>query len=335
MNDVLRQRLFGSAVELWDPVTLSISGAIVVLVGLSGGLLWLLQKRKILAPETATDAFGRWKSWTWLSLCMLLPVLLGPVFTIAAVTLLSLGGYREFARATGLFRHFLISTAVVAGILLVNFAVLDHFDRLFFATAPLTIALVTVLSIPQDRPTGYLQRIALGAIGFLLFGFSFAYIGNMTNAPGYRPFLLLMLLAVSSSDIFAYCFGKAFSRHPLLPNTSPGKTVENAMGSLALTTLLVMAGGHFVFAGTPMGLWYRLLMLGLLIGFLGQLGDLVVSSIKRDVGIKDTGVLIPGHGGLLDRFDSLLLVPPAVYHFLSLHLGPLGEETPARILTGG
>jgi phosphatidate cytidylyltransferase len=68
---------------------------------------------------------------------------------------------------------------------------------------------------------------------------------------------------------------------------------------------------------------------------LGQFGELLLSSIKRDAGITDTGNDIPGHGGLLDRFDSLVLVPPAAFHYLSLYLGPIGGDQLQRILSGG
>jgi phosphatidate cytidylyltransferase len=107
------------------------------------------------------------------------------------------------------------------------------------------------------------------------------------------------------------------------------------VGALVLTTALVGTLGHFVFAGTAVDRLDRLLMLGAGLSILGQLGDLLVSSIKRDVGIKDIGVVIPGHGGLLDRFDSLVLVPPAAFHYLSLLLGPLGAGQAERLLTGG
>jgi phosphatidate cytidylyltransferase len=317
-----------------QPVTAWISLTIIGLMILSGGVAWLLRKFALIGAATYGDVIGRWKSWSWLSICMMLPILLGAGYTIAAVTLLSLGCYREFARATGVFRFHLISLAAVAGILVVNFAVFDHYDRLFFATAPLTVALIAVVTIPQDRPQGYTQRVALGTIGFLLFGFSFAYIGNIANAANYRPVLLLMILAVSLNDIFAYCTGRLLGKRKLLPQTSPNKTLAGSLGALCLTTLVVVIIGHFVFAETATGAWHWLLILGLLISSLGQLGDLVLSSIKRDVGVKDLGTLIPGHGGLLDRFDSLVLVPPVVYHFLSLIQGPLGFTEPAQIFTG-
>jgi phosphatidate cytidylyltransferase len=121
----------------------------------------------------------------------------------------------------------------------------------------------------------------------------------------------------------------------LLPATSPGKTVAGSVGALVLTTALVAGVGHFVFAGTAVARPGPLLVLGAGLSLLGQLGDLLVSSLKRDVGVKDTGAVIPGHGGLLDRFDSLVLVPPAVFHYLSLLLGPLGSGEAQRILTGG
>jgi len=91
---------------------------------------------------------------------------------------------------------------------------------------------------------------------------------------------------------------------------------------------------HFVLRGTPADRLSVLVTLGIGISVLGQLGDLVIPSIKRDVGIKDIGVILPGHGGLMDRFDSLILVPAVVFHYLSLQLGPLAAGEPARIFSG-
>jgi phosphatidate cytidylyltransferase len=217
---------------------------------------------------------------------------------------------------------------------MLTFASLDHFERLYFACGPLGTALIVVATIQTDRPHGFVQRVALGVLGFLLFGFSLGYLGLMANSAAYRPLLLLIILAVQLNDIFAFCCGRLIGGPKWLPETSPNKTLSGSIGALLLTTILVVGLGLGLFRGTPLDDWSILATLGFLISGLGQLGDLTLSSIKRDIGLKDISGMIPGHGGLLDRFDSLVLVPPAVYHFLSLYLGPIGADQPVRILTG-
>ena len=113
------------------------------------------------------------------------------------------------------------------------------------------------------------------------------------------------------------------------------KRWPEASAHLILASPVVAVLFHYVLKDTPADRLSVLATLGIGTSVLGQLGDLVLSSIKRDVGIKDLGTVIPGHGGFLDRFDSLILVPPAIYHFLSLQLGPLAGGEPARILSGG
>src|SRR5207249_2319992 len=107
-----------------------------------------------------------------------------------------------------------------------------------------------------------------------------------------------------------------------------------SVGAVVLTTVLVAVLAHYVFQGSVVGQPVHLATLGVLISVVGQLGDLMLSSIKRDLGLKDMGVTIPGHGGLLDRFDSLIFVGPAVFHYLGYFLG-FGGEPPVRIITGG
>ena len=100
-----------------------------------------------------------------------------------------------------------------------------------------------------------------------------------------------------------------------------------------LTTALFATLGHFVFRGTVLDSPIHLITLGLLLSLTGQWGDLVMSSIKRDLGIKDMAATIPGHGGLLDRFDSLIFVGPALFHYIGYFLG-VGLDQPARVFTG-
>ena len=142
---------------------------------------------------------------------------------MGGVCLLSLLCYREFARATGLFREKTISLFVVMGILLVTFAVVDNYDRMFFASAALTVGLITIATIPQDRPQGYLQRTALGVLGFLLFGYCLGYVGYFANSPRFREILILLFLGVELNDIFAFCVGKLVGGPKCSPRRAPAR----------------------------------------------------------------------------------------------------------------
>jgi phosphatidate cytidylyltransferase len=141
------------------------------------------------------------------------------------------------------------------------------------------------------------------------------------------------MLCVECNDIFAYLAGRTLGRRRIAPRISPNKTVAGAVGAVALTTALFIGIGHFAFAGQIIGRPVHLLLMGLIVTVGGQLGDLVVSALKRDLDLKDMSNLLPGHGGLLDRFDSTLLVAPAIFHYI-MYVQGLGMHQPTRILTG-
>src|SRR5262249_20685928 len=152
---------------------------------------------------------------------LLAPILLGAAWTILGVGALSLLCYREYAHATGLFREKVISLVVVLGILAVTFTVLDHWYRLFVALTPFTVGLIAASAILRDQPKGYIQRVALGVLGFVLFGTCLGHLGYLANDPGYRPVLILVFLSVELNDVFAFVVGRTLGRRKLAPNTSP------------------------------------------------------------------------------------------------------------------
>jgi phosphatidate cytidylyltransferase len=130
--------------------------------------------------------------------------------------------------------------------------------------------------------------------------------------------VLLVVAATWTGDTTAFFTGRAFGARKLAPAISPGKTVEGTAGGLLGATLVAFLIGTLL-----LGLDGRLaLALGLLIGLLAPLGDLCESALKRELGVKDFGSVLPGHGGMLDRFDSLLMTAPVVYTVLRwLRLG--------------
>lgn len=332
MTEQTRDRLFGWNHAFDHPVTVGIVVGVSIVLVLTPALLAVFARR--LAGPTRAELWKRTLSWCVLAPLMAGPVLLGAAWTIAAVGILSLLCYREFSRATGLFRERDVNFVAVAGVLAITFATADHWYDLFVALFPLTVVLIAAVAIVADRPRGYIQRTALAVFGFAFFGSCLAHLGYFANDAGYRPIVLLILVTVELNDVFAYCTGRLMGRRKLAPNTSPGKTRAGSVGAILLTTPLVALLGHYVFRGTPMDHWLHLGALGLIVSVGGQFGDLMLSSIKRDLGIKDFAATIPGHGGLLDRFDSLILVAPAVFHYIG-HLQGIGLMEDTRIITGG
>jgi phosphatidate cytidylyltransferase len=327
-------RYFDLMNSLSHPVTRGIVVAIVGLLILAPILIFGLRAAGKLADKKFDELKKRTYSWYVLVALILLPVLAAPVPLILAVTALSLFCFREYARATGLHRERLITALVAVGILLVAFAALDNWYNLYAALAPLVVCVVAAAAILPDQPKGYTQRVALGIFGFMFFGYGLGYMGFMANDPNYRPIVLMIVLTTELNDVFAYIWGNLVGKRKLSPNTSPNKTMGGAIGALVTTTALVMGLGSAVFHDSALDRWYLLLPLGLIVGAVGQLGDLMLSSIKRDVGVKDLGASIPGHGGFLDRFDSLVLVTPVVFHFVAYYVGFALDE-PIRIISGG
>ena len=310
-------------------VTVGIVAATASVLLLATAAIGLLSATGRVGPALRQELWLRLESWLALLPLMLGPVLLGCAWLIGAVTVLGLLCLREFDRATGLFRQPVMAGTLALGIVAVNFAALDHWYNFFMALFPLTIVALAAASLPLDRPGGYIQRSGLAVFAFTLFGAGLAHLGYLANDGGYRP-LVLLLTAVALNDVLAFTAGKLIGGPKLLPATSPNKTISGALGALMGTTALVACVGQPIFAGTALDRWGLLIGLGVIVSVAGQARDLMLSSIRRDLGIKDMGVLIPGHGGLLDRFNSQLLMALAVFHYVNYFVG-VGLDQPVRL----
>ena len=124
--------------------------------------------------------------------------------------------------------------------------------------------------------------------------------------------VLFLVFLTQFNDVAQYIWGKMLGRHKIIPKVSPNKTWEGFLGGLLTTTLLAFALSGWL---TPMR-WPWALVAGLLIGVAGYIGDVTISALKRDIGLKNTGTLLPGHGGILDRIDSLTYTAPLFFHFI-------------------
>jgi phosphatidate cytidylyltransferase len=128
--------------------------------------------------------------------------------------------------------------------------------------------------------------------------------------------LTLPILLTWINDTAAYAVGRRWGNRRLMPSVSPGKSVEGAIGALVVTVAAAVPLVWLLDRWVPFFEGYDGVVIGIVVGLVAPCGDLVESMFKRDAGVKDVSRLIPGHGGILDRFDSLLLTVPAFYYYL-------------------
>lgn len=203
----------------------------------------------------------------------------------------------------------------------------DHAFALLLVLALTTVIAAVFLRDTGDKPLFSVAATVSGALytgGTLAFAVLLRHLpdagGGYSGDPWEGRLLVLFPLAVIwASDTAAYFTGKRLGRTRLAPRVSPGKTVEGGVGGVAAAILVGVSAGFVMqdvvsFPFSPVGG----ALIGLLVGVAGQLGDLAESLLKREAGVKDSGTLLPGHGGVLDRFDALFPSLPLAYWLLVL-----------------
>ncbi|MCS0636557.1 phosphatidate cytidylyltransferase [Streptomyces sp. LP05-1] len=179
-------------------------------------------------------------------------------------------------------------------------------------------ALAVLVWRMTEPPDGYLKDVTAGVFAAFYVPFLATFVAMMLTA-GDGPWrVLTFLLLTVVSDTGAYAVGWRFGKRKLAPRISPGKTREGLLGAVTFAMAAGALCTHFLIDG---GLWWQGLLLGLAVSVSATLGDLGESMIKRDLGIKDMGTLLPGHGGIMDRLDSLLPTAPVVWLLLVLFVG--------------
>ncbi len=292
---------------------LAIIGGILLLGGLLLAILGAFGKDVSSIRQT-------YRSWLVIIPIVMGTIFLGRVATIIGVSALAIFGFKEFARATGLYDDWWLTGTVYLALAVLGLVSIVSDPRtgapgwygLFIVLPVYVVATILLVPILRNRAKGQLRAVALAILGFVYFGWMFSHLGFLVNSPHAYGYLLFLIFAVEINDVAAFTFGKLFGGRKLREDISPNKTVAGSLGaigvSLTVPWMLSFSFDHF----EPL----HLVLTGLIVGIGGQLGDLVISFIKRDIGIKDMGALIPGHGGILDRVDSMIFVAPLFFHMV-------------------
>ena len=204
---------------------------------------------------------------------------------------------------------------VLSLILLVSYFFSPKFLPLFVFIIPTTLFFVWFF---REKNV----RIAIDSIAYTLFGILYiagfgGYFILIGNLKGGREIVTFILLFIWSGDILAYYWGKKFGDRKLVEIVSPNKTIAGAVANIAGTLIAALLAYKIFFNEIPL---IHCLIVAFVCGIIGQFGDLAESLIKRNCQVKDSGTLIPGHGGVLDRIDSLLFAGPAFYCYYLLFL---------------
>jgi len=247
-----------------------------------------------------------------------IPIIIGFLFAgkipffalIVVLVLAALDEFYSMVRKEG--KHPIVLLGMIGGILFCVVAMLKGESGLLLVVTPLLLLFLIAhfLGIGINS----LSDMAETFFGSLYIGMLLSYLILIRGMNKHGTILVLILfIATWVYDIMAYAGGKAFGRIKLAPRLSPGKTWEGAIVG-ALSVILILAGIFFI-------QWFTLsqrILLGLVIGIVSPLGDLAESKLKREAGVKDTSSRIPGHGGVLDRFDSLLFTAPISYYLFKM-----------------
>jgi len=276
--------------------------------------------------ESAGASHGAGLLRRLLSTLVLLPlfvwmVLDGPVWMFGATMVLAGAlGQWEF---TGMFERAGVRTlrwlGLLAGVAVTASFALPVSERLVFTTVLLTVLVVGLRHGGAGREMW--EPVAVTLFGICYVNWLLGYTFWLRDLDSGVEWILLLVSVTWLGETAAYLVGSTLGRHKLAPSISPRKTVEGAVAQLVASVLAALAARAAFFAVLSLR---EAVAIGLLLGVTGQIGDLVESAIKRSVGTKDTGRLIPGHGGMLDRVDSLLLNTPVLFYYAT-HTRSLGS----------
>lgn len=291
----------------------------------------------VLATATAIDVTLRWvrpsldlrevtlriRSWWAMAVIFTIALLLHPAVSVAFFALVSVLGIYEFLRmedaenkAAGLVAY----PAIAAQYLLVATGSLEY---VMLVPLVATLAVPATLAI-RGRTDGFASATGTVLLGIFLTVFAVGHAAYLLVLPeadaapaGAAGLLVLLVVLTQANDVAQFLWGKAVGRRQVAPVVSPGKTVGGLVGGVA-TTALIGAGLSPLLspfnAITGVGI-------GAGIAVAGFVGDITMSALKRDAGVKDTGSLLPGHGGVLDRIDSLIFTAPLFFHFYRVFVG--------------
>jgi len=276
---------------------------------------------KMKPQANLTELKLRTKSWWGMAIVFILAAVINPLISYFAFGLLSFMALRELATISknvrDADRRVLIWCYIAIPIQYV--LAYNGLFNLFVIFIPIVMFIwIPFMLVMRGETTEIGRSMSVLPTQLMLTVFSLSHLAFLLSLPeiagfnaGGRGLLLFIVFITEINDVFQFTWGKLLGRHKIIPKISPNKTWEGFIGGILTTTII----GYFLRFLTPFS-EIEALVVSFIVACAGFVGDVVVSAVKRDIGLKDTGTLIPGHGGILDRIDSLSITAVVFFHIV-------------------
>jgi phosphatidate cytidylyltransferase len=265
----------------------------------------------------------RIQTWWWLVAVLFLALTFTRTIAIVTMAIVSFMAFKEFLSLVPTRRtdHSVLLLAYLAIPVQYAWVGMAWYGMFIIFIPVYVFLLLPMRMVIVGETQGYLRAAGTIQWGLMTTVFSISHMAYLLQMPArggpHGPIsgemlVFYLLVLTQANDVAQYLWGKMLGRHKAVPTVSPNKTVEGLLGGIVTTTALAWVLAPWF---TPMGTLHAILA-GVLISVFGFVGDVVISAIKRDIGVKDSGTLLPGHGGILDRLDSLTYTAPLFFHYM-------------------
>lgn len=262
-------------------------------------------------------------TWWWLVAIFFVALTVNRTIAIVSIAIISFMGFKEFLSLAPTRRadHSMLMLAYLTIPIQYLWVGMSWYGMFIIFIPVYAFLLLPMRMVIVGETQGFLRAAGIVHWGLMTTVFSISHMAYLLVLPPKagvhgmvtgEMLVFYLLVLTQLNDVAQYIWGKMLGRYKAVPKVSPNKTIEGLLGGMLTTMLLAWILGPWF---TPMDAFHSVLA-GLLISVFGFIGDVVISGVKRDVGVKDSGSLLPGHGGILDRLDSLTYTAPLFFHYL-------------------
>jgi phosphatidate cytidylyltransferase len=270
--------------------------------------------------KSERDALGKIeKRKVWMALIMVPPIVLlialgpSPVLALMVLVATFLGLREYYSLVLPSFKRIERMTGIGLGLILSMIISFGDTKEISLFLVLILLILSCLFMITSQDLSSTTTKMGITLFGILYIGFLLAYVSLIRNMTNGKVWVLFLIATVWAGDVFALLGGSFFGRHKLYPKISPNKTYEGLGGAIVGSIIVALIFSSLFIPLLKKG---TCILLAIGIGMLGQLGDFTESMLKRSAQVKDSGTLIPGHGGMLDRLDSFLFSAPFLHYSL-------------------